>query len=88
MVEKATAQKTSYNDHSKQCTFKVGDPVWLSQPTAGNLDPKWDGSFTVKSIYSPVTLQISNGKTTKVVHLNCLHHRLQPANHETLPSSC
>ena len=84
MVEKATAQKTSYDDHSKQRTFKVGDPVWLSQPTAGKLDPKWDGSFTVKSIYSPVTLQISNGKTTKVVHLNRLRHRLQPANHDTV----
>ena len=59
------------------------EPVWLSQPTTGKLDPKWDGSYTVKSVYSPVTVQITNGSTTKVVHINSLPHHIQPINQET-----
>ena len=40
MVEKATAQKTSYDSHRTTTrSFNVGDLVWLSQPTAGKLDP-------------------------------------------------
>ena len=52
--------------------------MWLSQPAAGKLDPHWDGSWTVQSIHSSVTLQITNGKMDKVVHINRLHHRIQP----------
>jgi len=55
MAEKASAQKTLYDIHSTKYSFKAGDLVWLSQPTAGKLDPRWDGSWTVQSIHSPVT---------------------------------
>ena len=78
MVEKVTAQKTLYDSHSTKRSFKAGDLVWLSQPTAGKLDPQWDGSWTVKSIYSPVTLQITNGQLDKVVHINRLRHKIEP----------
>ena len=83
IVERAAAQKVMYDDHCKQSSFEVGEPVWLSQPTAGKLDPKWDGSYTVKSVYSPVTVQITNGSTTKVVHIKRLRHRIQPVNQKT-----
>ena len=87
MVEKATAQKTSYDNHSTTTrSFNVGDLVWLSQPTAGKLDPRWDGSWIVKSIHSPVTLQITNGKLHKVVHINRLRHRIQPPCREAIYS--
>ena len=66
IIERAAAQKVMYDDHCKQRSFEVGEPVWFSQPTSGKLDPKWDGSYTVKSVYSPVTVQITNGSTTKV----------------------
>ena len=69
IVEKATAQKTSYDTHNTTtCSFNVGD-LWLSQPTVGKLDPRWDGSWVVKSIHSPVTLQTTNGK---IVYINRL----------------
>ena len=87
MVEKATAQKTSYDSHRTTTrSFNVGDLVWLSQPTAGKLDPRWDGSWIVKSIHSPVTLQITNGKLHKVVHINRLRHRIQPPCQEAIYS--
>ena len=63
MVEKVTAQKTSYDSHSTKRSFKAA---------------RWDGSWTVKSIHSPVTLQIINGQLDKVVHINRLRHRIQP----------
>ena len=87
MVEKATAQKTSYDSHSTTThSFNIGDLVWLSQPTAGKLDPRWDGSWIVKSIQSPVTLQITNGKLEKIVHINRLCHRIQPTYQDTVYS--
>ena len=67
-------------------SFNVGDLVWLSQPTAGKLDPRWDGSWIIKSFHSPVTLQITNGKLDKVVHINHLCHRIQPPCQETIYS--
>ena len=85
MVEKATAQKTSYDSHSTTtCSFNIGGLVWLSQPTAGKLDPRWDGSWIDKSIHSPVTLQITNGKLEKVVHISRLCHRIQPTCQDTI----
>jgi len=87
MVEKASAQKTLYDIHSTKRSFKAGDLVWLSQPTAGKLDSRWDGSWTVQSIHSPVTLQITNGKMVKVVHINRLRHRIQPTCLESTSSS-
>ena len=87
MVEKVTAQTTSYDSHSTATRFfNVGDLVWLSQPTAGKLNPRQDGSWIVKSIHSPVTLQITNGKLDKVVHINRLHHKIQPPCREAIYS--
>ena len=88
IVDKASVQKTLYDTHSIKRAFKVGDLVWLSQPpTAGKLDPCWDGSWTVQSIHSPVTVQITNGKVVKVVHINRLRHRIQPTCEEVTLSN-
>ena len=38
-----TQQKQHYDEHSLSRTFAIGDSVWLSVPTAGKLDPKWEG---------------------------------------------
>ena len=38
----AQHQKTAYDQHSKIRKFQVGQTVWLSVPTAGKLDPKWE----------------------------------------------
>ena len=43
MVEASRHQQTSYNQHVQDRHFQVGDMVWLSLPTAGKLDPKWQG---------------------------------------------
>ena len=81
LVEAASQQQVYYNRHSCQRQFKVGDPVWLSVPTAGKLDPKWEGGWTVTKVESPVTIQIQKANKTRVVHVNRLQHRIQPPTH-------
>jgi len=82
LVHSATKQQTFYNKHSEQRQFKVGDPVWLSIPTAGKLDPKWEGGWKIVKVVSPINMQIQDGKRTRVVHVNRLRHRFQPALEE------
>eukprot|EP00731_Ephydatia_muelleri_P003079 Em0001g3079a len=79
IVESAHWQKVDYDRHSAEWPFKLGDLVWLSVPTAGKLDPRWEGNWTVRRVKSPVTVEISDEERTKVVHTNRLHIRIQPA---------
>ena len=74
----AQQQQTHYNKHSVTRTFSVGEPIWLSIPTARKLQPRWEGKWTVKQIIGPVNLKITDGKRTKVVHMNRVQHRVQP----------
>ena len=37
--------KTNYDKHIRTRSFVSGDPVWLSIPTAGKLDPRWEGRW-------------------------------------------
>ena len=78
IVESAHWQKVDYNGHSAEWPFKPVDQVWLSVPTAGKLDPQWEGNWMVRRVKSPVIVEISDGKRTKVVTTNCLHRRIQP----------
>ncbi len=77
LVEAANKQKTQFDKHSKEHSFQVGDPVWLSIPTAGKLDPRWEGKWVIKSIQSPLTFEIIDGKRRRVVHMNQLRHRIE-----------
>ena len=43
MTDAAHHQQRSYNQHVQQRSFEVGDTIWLNVPTAGKLDPKWEG---------------------------------------------
>ena len=74
----ARNQKLHYDQHTSTPSFKLGDPVWLSVPTAGKLDPRWEGEWVVKSVKSPVSVEICDSKRTKVVHTNRLRHRYIP----------
>ena len=79
LVEAAMRQKVGYDKQTIPARlFKIGDPVWLSIPTAGKLSPKWEGNWKVRSVKSPVTMEIMDGKRLRVVHINRLHHRVQP----------
>ena len=80
----AAQQKSSYDQHTFSRSFEVGDEVWLSVMRAGKLDPRWEGRWKVKTIKSPVTIEISDGKRTKVVHINRLQHRYQPSHHNQI----
>ena len=42
-TEAAHRQKLCYDRRSSERRFKVGNMVWLSIPTAGKLDPHWEG---------------------------------------------
>lgn len=74
LASAASNQKSSYDKKCKQRSFKVNDPVWLSIPTAGKLDSKWEGNWKVHAMKGPVNVEITNGNRTKVVHVN----RVQP----------
>ena len=76
-VEASNHQKHQFNKKSQSRAFSQGDPVWLSIPTAGKLDPKWEGKWVVQSVLSPVTYTICDGRRTKTVHINRLRPRLQ-----------
>ena len=49
-VQASTQQKYYFDKHTQSRTFAIGDSVWLSIPTAGKLDPRWEGGWTVKSV--------------------------------------
>ena len=69
-VQASTQQKYYFDKHTKFRAFTIGDAVWLSIPTAGKLDPRWEGGWTVKSVQSPTTYTISDGSRIRTVHIN------------------
>ena len=77
VAESAHRQKVNYDRHSEERHFKAGDRVWLSVPTAGKLDPRWEGNWIIKCVKSPVTVEISDGVRKKVVHINRLQRQIQ-----------
>ena len=38
----------------------VGDPVWLSIPTAGKLSLRCEGKWTVKTVLSQINIEITD----------------------------
>ena len=50
--------------------------VWLSIPTAGKLDPHWEGRWSAKSVKTPLTVEITDGVRTKIVHVNRIRQRV------------
>ena len=78
ITQAAHHQKALYDQHTRDRSLQVGDSVWLSIPTAGKLDPRWQGGWEVKSIKGPTTYEIGDGTKTRVVHVNRLQRRVQP----------
>ena len=79
LAEAAHHQKSVYDQHTSSRSFSAGDPVWLSVPTAGKLHPRWEEEWVIKSVKSPLSMEITNGKNTKVVHTNRLQYRNIPS---------
>ena len=78
ITKAAESQRVEYNKHMAKREFHQGDVVWLSIPTAGKLDARWEGKWTVTSPKSPVAVEITDGARTRVVHVNRLRYRVQP----------
>ena len=76
-MKAADNQKSYYDKRTKAPSFAVNDKVWLSVPTAGKLQPKWEGGWRVISVKSPVTIEIADGRRSKVVHSNRLQCRIE-----------
>lgn len=75
----AKAQKEQYDLRStEERILHKGDPVWLSIPTAGKLDPRWEGGWTIQEVMSSVNMKIHDGQRSKVVHVNRLRYRWIP----------
>ena len=79
LVKAADQQKSHYDKQPKEPSFAVNDKVWLSVPTAGKLQPRWEGGWKVTSVKSLVTIEINDGRKNQVVHSNRLRHRFQAA---------
>lgn len=79
MVEdNTTAAAHSHDRHTSHRTFKLGEPIWLSIPTAGKLEPCWEGEWTVKEVKSDVNVKIGKDRKLKVIHVNWLQPQVQP----------
>ena len=78
ITQEAQRQKAFYDSTTKSRTFNVGDAVWLHVPTAGKLDARWEGGWTVKEVLSPVNVAVEHTTTarTRVVHVNRLQQRI------------
>ena len=74
----AQTQKFYYDRSSTSRAFTPQELVWLSIPTAGKLQPRWEGKWKVVEMKGPVTVEITDGRRTKVVHVNRVRHRNQP----------
>ena len=61
ITEEQHLQKNSYDHGTRARDFSVGDPVWLSIPTAGKLDPRWEGKCRIQAIPGPVTYMMGQG---------------------------
>lgn len=82
-VQAHTQQKHYFDQHTRIRSFTIGDPVWLSIPTAGKLDPRWEGGWKIKSVQNPTTYTISDGGRIKTVHINRLQPRVQAVDSST-----
>ena len=80
-IQASNQQKQYFDKQTLARTFSVGDPVWLSIPTAGKLDPKWEGEWIIHSVVSPTTYTIHDGLRTKTVHIDRLRQRIQATYH-------
>jgi len=72
----AADQQNLHMMHTLQ-TFTIGDHVWLSDPTAGKLDPQWKENWTIKSIESPAKVELTDGRQSRVVQINCVQRAPQ-----------
>jgi len=74
----AEQQKRQYDRHTFPRSFKPGDPVWLLVPIARKLQPRWDEKWIISKVKGPCNLELTDGHQSKVVHVNCVRHRIQP----------
>ena len=91
LIESGSSQKAYYDSKSaSQPPFSQGSHVWLSVPTAGKLDPKWECGWTVtQQIAEQPTVQIkhTDGRV-KTVHINRLRlHIIRSGPHTITPVS-
>ena len=78
LAEAAHLQRSSDVHRTQARLFSVGDPVWLFIPTAGKLNPHWEGKWRIHAIPGPVTYVNYDGTRYRTVHVNCLRCRVQP----------
>ena len=86
ILQEAKRQKEHYDTHTQSREFCEGDAVWLQNPAAGKLDPKWEGGWVVKKVHSPVTLKIEHRKSlrSRVVHINRIRRCILREKESTL----
>ena len=62
----------------------IDQSVWLSSPSAGKFDAKWEGGWKIKTVQGPTTYTIADGTRTKTVHVNQLCLQTQPTTDNSM----
>jgi len=79
ITEAAHQQKLYYDKPSHVHSFVPGDLVWLSNSRSGKLQPcKMARQMENAGDKTPTDIKISDGQSTKVVHVNRQQHCKQP----------
>ena len=60
LADAAEHQKSTYGKYSMIRSFKIGDLVWLSIPTAKKLDPRWEGVWRVTAVKTPLSVETTD----------------------------
>jgi len=60
LTANAQQQKMYYDKHTCVCSFSPGDLIWLSVPTCGKLQPKWQGKLKIIELKNPVNAKITD----------------------------
>ena len=86
LTQAGARQKHAFDQGCQPRSFELGEPVWLSIPTAGKLSPRWEGGWMIQTQKGPSTYGITDGSREKVVHINRLQRRVQPSKSPAKPT--
>ena len=82
-------QKAQHDYHAHERSFKVGDSVWLSIPTAGKLEPSWQEGGRSNPSEDPTPTRLVMAQSHGLCTLTSYSDMSNPPSehHQTIPTS-
>ena len=89
ITEAAHHQKAQYDHHVHERSFKVGDSVWLSIPTAGKLEPSWQEGGSSNPSEDPTPTRLVMAQSRGLCTLTSYSDASNPPSehHQMIPTS-